>query len=158
MRPVFTCRVTLYSWVSVRMAFFTTFTLSSFNNMFRLAISRRSSSLSLLLDEQNNRKSLESFKWICRYNKHNKISSLTTHHASSMKPMTNFLTSIDLSVWKAIISYRVRITNQSQSVKVRFATFYFFCASLVNNVPFTLNANVSTFKKVYIHIYHIYFS
>lgn len=45
----FTCRVTLYSWVSVRMAFFTTFTLSSFSSMLRLAIRRRSSSLSRLL-------------------------------------------------------------------------------------------------------------
>lgn len=31
---------------------------------------------------------------------------LKTHHASSMKPITNFFTSMDLSVWKAIISYR----------------------------------------------------
>lgn len=48
---VFTCRVTLWSWVRVRMAFFTTFTLSSFSSMFRLAISLTRSSLSLLLEK-----------------------------------------------------------------------------------------------------------
>lgn len=48
-----TCKATLYRWVSVRMAFFTTLTLSSFISIFKLAISRRRSSLSLLLHRQD---------------------------------------------------------------------------------------------------------
>lgn len=67
-RSIFTWSVTLYSWVSVRMAFFTTFTPSSFSNIFRLAIRRRRSSLSLLLyrrkpDERLNRGKYFSCYW-----------------------------------------------------------------------------------------------
>lgn len=111
---VLTCRVTLYSWVSVRMAFLTTFTLSSLSNMFRFAISLRRSSLSLLLEKTQNSKNWESCSTFSSTNmqfynhKAGKRLCLLTHHASSMKPMTNFLTSIDLSVWKAIISYKMK--------------------------------------------------
>lgn len=50
-----TCSVTLYICVRVRMAFFTTFTLSSFSNMLRLAISWSRSSLSRLLNKTETR-------------------------------------------------------------------------------------------------------
>lgn len=35
----------------------------------------------------------------------------TTNHASSINPMTNFFTSIDLSVWNAIISCKIELAR-----------------------------------------------
>lgn len=44
------------------------------------------------------------------------VRSASTHHASSMNPMTNFRTSIDLSVWNAMISCRGWIKAESVNV------------------------------------------